>query len=70
MNLETTRFGNVEIDDDRVINFSSGLLGFSSYSKFVLLQLARHRGAFPDLLWLKTRKYTACRSGHTNIALH
>ena len=50
MNLETTRFGNVEIDDDRVINFSSGLLGFSSYSKFVLLQ-PDEQGVF---FWLQS----------------
>lgn len=50
MNLETTRFGNVEIDDDRVINFPSGLLGFSSYSKFVLLQ-PDEQGVF---FWLQS----------------
>lgn len=38
MNIETTRFGNVEVDDSRIVNFPSGLLGFSSYRQFVLLQ--------------------------------
>jgi len=38
MNVETTRFGMVEVDDDRVIHFSAGLLGFSSYKQYVLLQ--------------------------------
>jgi flagellar assembly factor FliW len=38
MNIETTRFGSVEVDDARVVNFPSGLLGFSSYRQFVLLQ--------------------------------
>jgi len=38
MNIETTRFGSVEVDDARIVNFPSGLLGFSSYRKFVLLQ--------------------------------
>ncbi len=38
MNVQTTRFGTVEVDDERVLEFSSGLLGFSSYTKFVLLQ--------------------------------
>ncbi len=50
MNLETTRFGNVEIDDDRVITFPSGMLGFSSYSKFVLLQ-PDEQGVF---FWLQS----------------
>ena len=38
MNIETTRFGNVEVDNSRIVNFPSGLLGFSSYRQFVLLQ--------------------------------
>ncbi len=38
MNIETTRFGTVEVDDARIVNFPSGLLGFSSYRQFVLLQ--------------------------------
>ena len=38
MNIETTRFGTVEVDDARVVTFPSGLLGFSSYREFVLLQ--------------------------------
>jgi len=38
MIVQTSRFGPVEVDDDRVITFSKGLLGFSSYSRFVLIQ--------------------------------
>jgi flagellar assembly factor FliW len=50
MQLETTRFGNVEIDDNRVITFPSGMLGFSSYTKFVLLQ-PDEQGVF---FWLQS----------------
>jgi len=50
MNLETTRFGNVEIEDDRIITFPSGMLGFSSYTKFVLLQ-PDEQGVF---FWLQS----------------
>lgn len=38
MNVNTTRFGTVEIDDSRIITFPTGLLGFSSYRQFALLQ--------------------------------
>jgi flagellar assembly factor FliW len=38
MNVQTTRFGMVKLDDKRVINFPAGLLGFSSYKSFALLQ--------------------------------
>jgi len=38
MNVETTRFGTVSVDEDRIINFPAGLLGFSSYRRYALLQ--------------------------------
>jgi flagellar assembly factor FliW len=38
MNVHTTRFGTVEVQDDRLITFPTGLLGFSSYQRFALLQ--------------------------------
>ena len=38
MLIQTTRFGPVDIDDSRIIDFPAGLLGFSSYKKFALLQ--------------------------------
>jgi flagellar assembly factor FliW len=38
MNVQTTRFGIVEVDDDRIIDFPAGLLGFSSYRRYALLQ--------------------------------
>jgi flagellar assembly factor FliW len=50
MNVQTTRFGLVQVDDDRVINFPSGLLGFASYKRYVLLQPDDH-GVF---FWLQS----------------
>ena len=38
MQVRTTRFGIVEIDDDRIITFPKGLLGFSAYTRYCLLQ--------------------------------
>src|SRR5262245_48225373 len=38
MNVQTTRFGVVKLDEQRIINFPAGLLGFSSYKSFALLQ--------------------------------
>jgi len=40
MNVSTSRFGTIEVEDDRVINFESPLLGFSEYRRFALLQPA------------------------------
>ncbi|UCD76233.1 MAG: flagellar assembly protein FliW [Phycisphaerales bacterium] len=38
MNVQTTRFGSVEVDENRIITFPTGLLGFSSFKRFALLQ--------------------------------
>lgn len=38
MNVQTTRFGMVDVDESRIITFPTGLLGFSSFRRFALLQ--------------------------------
>jgi len=38
MEVQTARFGTVEIEDDRVITFPKGLLGFADQKRFCLLQ--------------------------------
>ncbi len=38
MNVETTRFGPVKVDDNRIITFPAGLLGFAKYTQYALLQ--------------------------------
>jgi flagellar assembly factor FliW len=38
MNVHTTRFGTVEVDEQRIITFAAGLLGFSSFKRYTLLQ--------------------------------
>jgi len=50
MNVSTSRFGNVEIEDDRVITFPAGLLGFADCRQFALIQ-PNPDGAF---YWLQS----------------
>ncbi|MDP7028794.1 MAG: flagellar assembly protein FliW [Phycisphaerales bacterium] len=38
MRVHTTRFGAVEVGEDRLLDFPTGLLGFSSFTRFALLQ--------------------------------
>jgi len=38
MQVRTTRFGVVEIPDDRVLEFPKGLLGFSQQTRYCLLE--------------------------------
>ncbi len=40
MLIKTSRFGQVEVDEKRVISFPKGLLGFPQYEKYVLIQPA------------------------------
>ncbi len=38
MIIETSRFGGVEVDDQRFLNFPNGLLGFPDDREFALIQ--------------------------------
>lgn len=38
MEVRTTRFGNIEIAEDRVIEFPKGVLGFPGLTRYCLLQ--------------------------------
>lgn len=38
MKIQTTRFGEIEVEEARVINFPKGLLGFSKYQRYVLIE--------------------------------
>ncbi|MBN2064140.1 MAG: flagellar assembly protein FliW [Sedimentisphaerales bacterium] len=38
MNIQTTRFGEIEIDGSRIMRFAEGILGFPDYHDYALLQ--------------------------------
>lgn len=50
MLIETTRFGRLEINEERIIRFSDGLLGFPGERRFALIETA------PDAVffWLQS----------------
>lgn len=50
LKVETTRFGVVEIEENKVITFSDGLVGFGDSKKFVLIN---HKDDSP-LKWLQS----------------
>lgn len=61
MLIETTRFGQVDIKDDRIIQFPKGLLGFQKYKSYALLQPSEDSYFFwlqsteaPDLAFVVT----------------
>jgi flagellar assembly factor FliW len=52
MHIETTRFGNLEIDPQKVIHFAQGLIGFPEEKSFVMIN---HRG-LDTLAWLQSTR--------------
>lgn len=40
MKVESSRFGTLELEHDRVIEFPQGLIGFADYHRYVLLEHA------------------------------
>ncbi len=50
MKVQTTRFGQIEVEDDRTIRFEKGVLGFPQDRDFVLLQTNEEGNFF----WLQS----------------
>ncbi len=49
MIIETSRFGSLEVDENRLIRFPKGLLGFPSQQEYALIQTAEDSGFY----WLQ-----------------
>ncbi|MEM1098017.1 MAG: flagellar assembly protein FliW [Planctomycetota bacterium] len=57
MKIETSRFGPLEIDGDRLLRFPQGLLGFAEYTDYVLLEAGDPEDAAagtPTFWWLQS----------------
>lgn len=50
MIIQTSRFGQLEVDEQRLICFEHGLLGFPSYKQFALIQTGEGSGFY----WLQS----------------
>lgn len=49
MQLETSRFGTIEIEDDSIITMTQPIIGFQEYRRFVLLP-----GPDGGIMWLQS----------------
>ncbi|MBN1903849.1 MAG: flagellar assembly protein FliW [Deltaproteobacteria bacterium] len=49
MNIKTSRFGDIEIDKGRVIQFTEGLIGFPDEREYIVME---HRSDSP-FMWLQ-----------------
>jgi flagellar assembly factor FliW len=50
MDIQSTRFGTLSVDDERIIDFPSGLLGFPEHRRFALIQTGEENYFF----WLQS----------------
>ena len=50
MDIETTRFGRLSVEDERIISFPGGLLGFPDHTRFALIQTGEENYFF----WLQS----------------
>lgn len=50
MEIESTRFGQLTVDGERIINFPKGLLGFPNHTRFALIQTGEENYFF----WLQS----------------
>lgn len=50
MEIQTSRFGVIDMEDDRIMTFPNGLLGFPSYNRFALIQTSDENYFF----WLQS----------------
>jgi len=50
MIIKTTRFGEIEVADETVVEFPTGILGFPKYSKYVLIDIDENS----PLKWLQS----------------
>ncbi|NLD38857.1 MAG: flagellar assembly protein FliW [Desulfatiglans sp.] len=50
MNIKTSRFGDIEIDKGRVIQFPDGLIGFPDDKEYIVME---HRSDSP-FMWLQS----------------
>jgi len=50
MEIDTTRFGRLDVNDERIINFPKGLLGFPDHKQYALIQTGEDNYFF----WLQS----------------
>lgn len=53
MQVKTRHFGEIELDEDKVIYFADGIFGFEDYKKYTLLY-DNEGGERPDISWLQS----------------
>ena len=50
MEIQTSRFGRMNVEDERIMTFPNGLLGFPSFNRYALIQTGQENYFF----WLQS----------------
>lgn len=58
MNIKTTRFGEIEINDDKIIEFEQGIPGFDEEKQFVIIPYDEKKSIFI---------YAICKTGRFGV---
>ena len=74
MEIQSTRFGRVSVDEERIITFPDGLLGFPSYARYALIQAGQDNYFFwlqsvdePNLAFVVTDPTVFFREYHVQV---
>ena len=51
MKIDTKYFGEIEIDNDKIIHFENGIMGFEEYVHYTLIFNAEKKG---NIMWLQS----------------
>jgi len=66
MTIATKRFGNIEVDEDKVLYFPEGIFAFEQYNKYVLLMVKEKS----EFYWLQSIEDPELAFLVVNTAVH
>lgn len=52
MLVKTKHFGEIDLDEDKIITFDEGILGFTDYKRYAIIY-DNESGERPDITWLQ-----------------
>jgi flagellar assembly factor FliW len=52
MLVKTKHFGEIDLDEDKIITFDEGILGFADYKRYAIIY-DNESGERPDITWLQ-----------------
>ena len=54
MRIKTKHFGEIDLDENKIINFENGILGFEDYKTYTLLYNSEDGESASDVSWLQS----------------